>query len=75
MGLTAWENSAILDACNILFSKILSETAMDMNIGKCIITGVELEEDDDVEIVSGVIRLNALINGYSYWDGENSILV
>ena len=37
-GINGMGKSAVLEACNILFSKILSEAAMDSHIGSCVIT-------------------------------------
>ena len=50
-GINGMGKSAVLEACNILFSKILSETAMDMGIGKCLITERDVKVGEtDTEI-------------------------
>lgn len=34
------------------------------------VVGVEVEEDGDIEIVSGQLMLEALVDGFVHWDGE-----
>ena len=54
-GINGMGKSAVLDACNILFSKILSEAAMDNRIGNCMITEKDVKVGETETEIRGQI--------------------
>lgn len=61
-GINGMGKSVVLEACNVLFSKILSEAAMDSRIGNCVIS----EKDVKVGETNTEIRGQILVGIKSY---------
>lgn len=72
-GINGMGKSAILDACNILFSRILSEAAMDKQIGSCMITEKDVRVGETATEIECEISDDGRI--YRYFrkriDGQN----
>lgn len=61
-GINGMGKSAVLDACNILFSKILGEAALDNRIGNCVIT----EKDVKAGEINTEVKGRILVKTHSY---------
>lgn len=62
------------DELAVIFTEYLVDYAQLDEIEQLIITEMEIERDNEVEIVSGKMQLDISVEGYAHWDGDEEYL-